>query len=97
MNKKARKNCHEVNKVLKKDVLPIGQTMARILISVSEWCQITGFGRTLANKLLRDGSLHSIKVRGRRLILASECVEFPRRMSDDKNENNKKNMDVAND
>lgn len=70
-----------VDQDLKQDIRPVCPPMDRITISVNEWCQLTGLGRTLTNRLLHDELLHSIRVFGRRLILATECVDFPRRMS----------------
>ena len=48
----------------------------RLAVSVAEACRLLGMGRTLLYELLDDGSLSSIKVRGRRLVPMHSMREF---------------------
>ena len=53
----------------------------RIALTVMEFCQAIGLGKTTVTALIKDGTLHSFRVRGRRLIPATECTDFLNRMS----------------
>jgi len=46
----------------------VNETRALRAYRVSDFCEAYGIGRTSTYKLLRDGTLPSVKVLGRRLI-----------------------------
>jgi hypothetical protein len=61
----------------------------RAAMSAWEFSKAFGLGLTTVNALLRDGSIHSIRVRGRRLIPITECEDFIFRMSMKQDNRNK--------
>ena len=78
-----------INKYMKKGRLEPGQTGGpqcltvcdRDAFSVNEFCARFGIGRTLAYRLMREGTLRSVSVGGRRLIPATECVACLERLA----------------
>jgi excisionase family DNA binding protein len=56
---------------------PAARTAAPVeLISVAEFARRAGLGRSSAYLSVADGSLRSVKVRGRRLVPASELARL---------------------
>lgn len=63
------------------DLVIVNQQTNRIALTVQEFCRAIGLGKTTVNALIKDGTLRSFRVRGRRLIPTAEFVDFPNRMS----------------
>ncbi|HEX4712749.1 DNA-binding protein [Phenylobacterium sp.] len=58
--------------------MPTNREPERIAYSVKAFCEATSFGKTKVHELLKSGRLKSVKVGGRRLILASETQRLLR-------------------
>jgi excisionase family DNA binding protein len=54
--------------------------MDKLLLSLTEFCQVTGIGPTLGKKLVREGAVESVKIGDRRLIPASAATEYVERL-----------------
>ncbi|MBY8332390.1 helix-turn-helix domain-containing protein [Qipengyuania pacifica] len=52
--------------------LATADAKGRLTFSVAEAASVTGLGRTMIYGLMKDGHLPSIKLKGRRLIRASD-------------------------
>jgi excisionase family DNA binding protein len=48
----------------------------RVLLSISDFCDATAIGPTLAKRLVRTGRIRSVKVGDRRLIPAQAVRDF---------------------
>ncbi len=48
---------------------------------VKEWCTRNGIGRTLAYELMKDGTLRSYLLHGRRVIPATESIDLYERLA----------------
>ena len=81
MAKNVGKRLQVTNPGLGEDPAGVKLNQMRIAFTVQEFCLAIGLGKTTVNALIRDGSLRSFRVRGRRLIPATEYVDFPNRMS----------------
>ena len=54
--------------------------MEKLLLSIPEFCEVTGVGTSTAKKLLMAGTVLSIKVGDRRLVPADAAREFVNRL-----------------
>jgi len=50
----------------------------RVAYSVNAFCEATSIGKTKIHEMLKSGRLKSVKLGGRRLILASEAQRLLR-------------------
>lgn len=50
--------------------------MDKLLLSVPEFCQVTGIGPTLGKRLVREGAVISVKIGDRRLIPATAARDY---------------------
>lgn len=50
--------------------------MEKQLLSIPEFCEVTGLGETLAKKLIREQRILSVKVGDRRLIPAQAVRDY---------------------
>lgn len=54
--------------------------MDKLLLSLPEFCQMTGIGPTLGKKLVREGTVESVKIGDRRLIPRDAATEYVDRL-----------------
>jgi excisionase family DNA binding protein len=50
--------------------------MSRVALTVSEWCESTGISRPTAYRMMADGTLRFVQIRGTRRIPADESVRL---------------------
>ena len=50
--------------------------MQKLLISVTEFCEVAGVGRTYANDLIRRNRVTSVKLGGRRLVVLASVQQL---------------------
>ncbi|HWQ10683.1 MAG TPA: excisionase family DNA-binding protein [Holophaga sp.] len=54
--------------------IPSNITTLRTTLSVTEFCQVTGMGRTLVFQLMKEGRIRSIRA-GRRRFIPQEVID----------------------
>lgn len=79
-----RKRTEMTNQECNREFQEVKPSPSRIAFTVKEFCHAIGLGKTTVTALIKDGSLLSFRVRGRRLIPASECTAFLERMAQNK-------------
>jgi hypothetical protein len=54
--------------------------MEKLLLSFSEFCEVTGIGPTLGKKLIRENRVVSVRIGERRLIPVAEARAYVQRL-----------------
>ncbi len=57
-----------------------GRKLDKLLLSLPEFCEATGIGPTLGKKLVREGSVVSVRIGDRRLIPVTEARAYVDRL-----------------
>jgi len=48
----------------------------RLLLSITDFCDLTAIGQTMAKKLIRQGRIRTVRIGDRRLIPAQAARDF---------------------